>query len=63
MSERLKMVLVGDVYVQRTDFRIQLSYASEAAEAANIAFGNIETVVADLEHLGHLEQDHEPTSG
>jgi poly-gamma-glutamate capsule biosynthesis protein CapA/YwtB (metallophosphatase superfamily) len=50
-DETVELVLVGDVYVQRPDPDSTFAYAKNYLKAADIAFGNLETVVADLEHL------------
>lgn len=52
MSEdTVELVLVGDVYVQRPDPDSTFAHAGAYLRAADIAFGNLETVVADPEHL------------
>ena len=50
-EETVELVLVGDVYVQRPDPDSTFAYAGKYLRAADIAFGNLETVVADPEHL------------
>jgi poly-gamma-glutamate synthesis protein (capsule biosynthesis protein) len=50
-DETVELVLVGDVYVQRPDPDSTFAHAGKYLRAADIAFGNLETVVADLEHL------------
>ena len=50
-EETVELILVGDVYVQRPDPDSTFAYAGKYLRAADIAFGNLETVVADLEHL------------
>jgi poly-gamma-glutamate capsule biosynthesis protein CapA/YwtB (metallophosphatase superfamily) len=50
-EETVELVLVGDVYVQRPDPDSTFAYAGKYLRAADIVFGNLETVVADLEHL------------
>src|SRR3989304_6310478 len=47
----VEVVLVGDVYVQRPDPDSAFAYAGDCLRAADIAFGNLETVVADMERL------------
>ena len=50
-EETVELILVGDVYVHRPDPDSTFAYAGKYLRAADIAFGNLETVVADLEHL------------
>ena len=50
-DETVELALVGDVYVQRPDPDSTFAYAGKFLRAADIAFGNLETVVADREHL------------
>ena len=50
-DETVELALVGDVYVQRADPESTFAYAGKFLRAADIVFGNLETVVADLEHL------------
>jgi poly-gamma-glutamate synthesis protein (capsule biosynthesis protein) len=50
-DESVELVLVGDVYVQRPDPDSTFTHAGKYLRAADIAFGNLETVVADREHL------------
>jgi len=50
-NETVELALVGDVYVQRPDPDSTFAYAGKYLRAADIAFGNLETVVADREHL------------
>ena len=47
----VELVLVGDSYVQRPDPDSAFAFAGDYLRAADIAFGNLETVVADPEHL------------
>jgi poly-gamma-glutamate capsule biosynthesis protein CapA/YwtB (metallophosphatase superfamily) len=47
----IEVVLVGDVYVQRPDPDSTFDYARQYLKSADIVFGNLETVVADPEHL------------
>ncbi len=52
MSDKtIELALVGDVYVQRPDPDSTFAHVEKYLRAADIAFGNLETVVADLEHL------------
>ncbi len=52
MSEDVvELVLVGDVYVQRPDPDSTFAHTRKYLRSADIAFGNLETVVADPEHL------------
>ena len=46
-EETVELVLVGDVYVQRPDPDSTFAHAGKYLRAADIAFGNLETVVAD----------------
>ena len=50
-DEIVEVVLVGDVYVQRPDPDSTFAHVGKYLRAADIAFGNLETVVADPEHL------------
>ena len=50
-EETIELALVGDVYVQRLDPDSTFAHVGKYLRAADIAFGNLETVVADLEHL------------
>src|SRR6266540_1560184 len=50
-DETIELALVGDVYVQRPDPDSTFAHVEKYLRAADIAFGNLETVVADLEHL------------
>src|SRR6266498_4378049 len=50
-DETIELALVGDVYVQRPDSDSTFAHVGKYLRAADIAFGNLETVVADLEHL------------
>ncbi len=50
-DETIELALVGDVYVQRPDPDSTFAHVGKYLRAADIAFGNLETVVADLEHL------------
>ena len=50
-DETLELALVGDVYVQRPDPDSTFAHVGKYLRAADIAFGNLETVVADPEHL------------
>jgi poly-gamma-glutamate capsule biosynthesis protein CapA/YwtB (metallophosphatase superfamily) len=50
-NETLELALVGDVYVQRPDPDSTFAHVGKYLRAADIAFGNLETVVADPEHL------------
>lgn len=50
-DETVELALVGDVYVQRPNPDSTFAYAGKYLKAADIAFGNLETVVADREHL------------
>jgi poly-gamma-glutamate synthesis protein (capsule biosynthesis protein) len=47
----VELVLVGDSYVQRPDPDSAFAYAGDYLRAADITFGNLETVVADPQHL------------
>ena len=47
----IEVVLVGDVYVQRPDPDSTFDYVRQYLKSADIVFGNLETVVADREHL------------
>jgi len=47
----VEVALVGDVYVQRPDPDSTFDYARQYLKSADIVFGNLETVVADPEHL------------
>jgi poly-gamma-glutamate capsule biosynthesis protein CapA/YwtB (metallophosphatase superfamily) len=51
MSEAIELVLVGDVYVQRPDPDATFVHVGSYLKAADVTFGNLETVVADPEHL------------
>src|SRR5262245_15372849 len=52
MSEdTVELALVGDVYVNRPDPDSTFAYAAKYLRSSDIVFGNLETVVADLEHL------------
>jgi len=46
-DETVELALVGDVYVQRPNPESTFAYAGKFLRAADIAFGNLETVVAD----------------
>jgi len=50
-DETVELALVGDVYVQRPDPDSTFAHAGKHLRAADIVFGNLETVVADREHL------------
>jgi poly-gamma-glutamate synthesis protein (capsule biosynthesis protein) len=50
-DETVELTLVGDVYVQRPDPDSTFAQAGKYLRAADIVFGNLETVVADPEHL------------
>jgi poly-gamma-glutamate capsule biosynthesis protein CapA/YwtB (metallophosphatase superfamily) len=50
-DETVELALVGDVYVQRPDPDSTFVHVEKYLRAADIVFGNLETVVADLEHL------------
>jgi poly-gamma-glutamate capsule biosynthesis protein CapA/YwtB (metallophosphatase superfamily) len=50
-DETVELALVGDVYVQRKDPDSTFAHAGKYLRAADIVFGNLETVVADPEHL------------
>jgi poly-gamma-glutamate capsule biosynthesis protein CapA/YwtB (metallophosphatase superfamily) len=50
-DETIELALVGDVYVQRPDPDSTFVHVGKYLRAADIAFGNLETVVADPEHL------------
>jgi len=50
-DEIVELALVGDVYVQRPDPDSTFAHVGKYLRAADIAFGNLETVVADVEHL------------
>jgi poly-gamma-glutamate capsule biosynthesis protein CapA/YwtB (metallophosphatase superfamily) len=50
-DEIVELALVGDVYVQRPDPDSTFVHVGKYLRAADIAFGNLETVVADPEHL------------
>jgi poly-gamma-glutamate capsule biosynthesis protein CapA/YwtB (metallophosphatase superfamily) len=50
-DEIVELALVGDVYVQRPDPDSTFAHVGKYLRAADIAFGNLETVVADLDHL------------
>ncbi len=50
-DETVELVMVGDVYVQRPEPDSTFTHAGKYLRAADIAFGNLETVVADRQHL------------
>jgi poly-gamma-glutamate capsule biosynthesis protein CapA/YwtB (metallophosphatase superfamily) len=50
-TDTVELVLVGDVYVQRPEPHSTFMHAAKHLRAADIAFGNLETVVANPEHL------------
>jgi poly-gamma-glutamate synthesis protein (capsule biosynthesis protein) len=56
----IEIALVGDVYVQRPDPDSTFEYATKHLQKADIVFGNLETVVADLEHLPLDDRAHGP---
>jgi poly-gamma-glutamate capsule biosynthesis protein CapA/YwtB (metallophosphatase superfamily) len=52
MSEKdIEVVFVGDSYVQRPDPDSAFVYVGDYLRAADIAFCNLETVIADPQHL------------
>jgi poly-gamma-glutamate capsule biosynthesis protein CapA/YwtB (metallophosphatase superfamily) len=52
MSEKdIEVVFVGDSYVQRPDPDSAFAYVGDYLRAADIAFCNLETVIADPQYL------------
>lgn len=56
----VKMVLVGDAYVQRPDPASAFTTLSPFVEDADIVFCNLETVIADKEYLSAYDHDPRP---
>ena len=56
----LKMVLVGDTFVGRPDPDSAFVTAQHLLKVADIAFCNLETVVADAKYLAPHDHDHHP---
>jgi poly-gamma-glutamate capsule biosynthesis protein CapA/YwtB (metallophosphatase superfamily) len=61
-SGNLKMVMVGDVYVQRDDPHSAFEANLALLQDADITYGNLETVIADPEYLEPSDRDHHPRS-
>ena len=56
----LQMVLVGDTYVQRPDPESAFAPVLPFTKAADIAFCNLETVVADQKYISPHDRDPRP---
>lgn len=56
----VKMVLVGDTFVGRPDPDSAFATAKPLLKDADIAFCNLETVVADAKYLSPDDHDHHP---
>ena len=54
------MVLVGDTFVGRPDPDSAFATARHLLKEADIAFCNLETVVADAKYLAPHDHDHHP---
>src|SRR5689334_17621771 len=56
----VKMVLVGDTFVGRPDPDAVFEPVRHLIQGADIAFCNLETVVADSKHIDKYDRDHRP---
>ena len=56
----VKMVLVGDTFVGRPDPDSAFATAQQLLKDVDIAFCNLETVVADAKYLAPHDHDHHP---
>src|SRR5690349_16300345 len=56
----VNMVLVGDTFVGRPDPDAVFKPVKHLIQGADIAFCNLETVVADSKHIDQYDRDHRP---
>src|SRR4026208_2204210 len=56
----VNMVLVGDTFVGRPDADAVFKPVKHLIQGADIAFCNLETVVADSNHIDQYDRDERP---